>query len=168
MKPTTIPSKLSSEFASLLFCIYICGHQRKRQTASNLVNLFLFSIPTTGIIVTPFSAVATQPTLRVLVALFLLLLVLALVPATFYRDQPRLCSTPIRSTCFSSWTCLIPPSYSQIHHNSSVTRYGSKQQKLSSATMRNKMNCAVMTRAIFFEPLRSGAMCVTHQVSQGI
>ena len=54
MKPTTISSKLSSAFSSLLFCVYICGHQRRRRTASNSVNLFLFSMPTTGIIVTPF------------------------------------------------------------------------------------------------------------------
>ena len=41
-EPTTIPSKLSSAFSSLLFCVYICGHQRRRRTASNSVNLFLF------------------------------------------------------------------------------------------------------------------------------
>ena len=41
-KPTTIPSKFSSAFSSLLFCVYICGHQRRRRAASNSVNLFLF------------------------------------------------------------------------------------------------------------------------------
>ena len=66
---------------SQLFCVYICGHQCRRRTAqtdrasfvSNSVNLFLFSVPTTGNVGTPFSAVATQPcdvsTLRVFLAL---------------------------------------------------------------------------------------------------
>ena len=49
---------------------------------------------------TPFSAVAAPPILRVLFALFLLILVLALVPATFYRDPPRLCSTSIWGSGF--------------------------------------------------------------------
>ena len=42
VKRMTIPSKLSSAFFSLLFCVYICGHQRRRRTASNSVDLSLF------------------------------------------------------------------------------------------------------------------------------
>ena len=66
---------------SQLFCVYISGHQWRRRTAqtgrvsfvSKSVNSFLFSVPTGGNVVTPFSAVATQlcelSTLRVLIAL---------------------------------------------------------------------------------------------------
>ena len=100
---------------SQLFYVYICGHQCRRRTAqtgrasfvSNSVNLFLFSVPTTGNVVTHFLPLLRScelSTLRVFVALsfafaflcpllLVLALVLALDPATFHRDQPELCST---------------------------------------------------------------------------
>ena len=56
-----------------------------------------------------------------------------------------------------------------LHHTASSTttlpsRYTDQNNKPSSATMRNEMNCAVMTRAIFLSRCGVRVMCVTQQV----
>ena len=175
-----------------------------RRTASNSVNLFLFSVPTTGIVVAPFSAVATQPTVRVLIALFLLLLVLAFVPhfIGISEDSGALRSevlvlildkldmratrsvvrattpeydlkTNLNSVEFPLYFRSLPsfnvfPDTATVRPDPPQTlpsRYTDQNNKPGSATMRNEMNCARMTRAFFLSHCGVRVMCVTQQWS---